>query len=77
MRSAAVLLSSHRRGLRRVSRHARRARPRLRHRGGFRAAGIGVQRLRPTAPRRLSRRIKRRVRIVYAMPRGFLPLVRH
>jgi len=77
MRSAAVLLSSHRRGLRRISRHALRTRPRPRHRGGFRAAGTVVHRSRPTAPRRLSRRIKRRVRIVYAMPRGFLPLVRH
>jgi hypothetical protein len=77
MRSAAALLSSHRRGVRRISRHLPRTRQRPRHRGGQRPGGERLRTMRAVARSRPSRRAKRRVRVVHAFPRGYLPAVRH
>jgi len=77
MRSAAVLLSSHRRGMRRVTRHLPRTRLRQRPRGGVHERAAKTRFERPEGRPQSARSTKRRPRMVHAMPRGFLPLVRH
>jgi len=77
MRSAAVLLFSCRREMRRPSRHVLRTRLRQPRRGFVREAGSQVRPIRPAMRRQPSRSAKRRLRVVHAMPRGFVPHVRH
>jgi hypothetical protein len=77
MRSAAVLLFSGRREMRRPSRHVVRTRLRQPRRGVVREAGTPVRPARPAMCRQPSRSAKRRLRVVHAMPRGFVPHVRH
>ncbi|GIK86568.1 MAG: hypothetical protein BroJett026_20490 [Betaproteobacteria bacterium] len=75
MRSAAVLLCSHRRAQRRSPRCAARARSR----GLRRTPRHDAPRVRDArGTRRAAPRLaKPRERIVHVIPRGFLPLVRH
>jgi hypothetical protein len=73
MRSAAVLLCSHRRSARRPLRCASRARSRVSRRTLPRDASEARRAVR----RALPRVAKPRERIVHVIPRGFLPLVRH
>jgi len=77
MRSAAVLLFSGRREMRRPSHQVVRARLRLRRRGVVREPGTAVRSTGPATRRQPSRSAKRRMRVVHAMPRGFLTQVRH
>jgi hypothetical protein len=77
MRSAAVFLLSCRREMRRPSRHVVRTRLRQPRRGGDREPDTAVRSTRPAPRRQPSRSAKRRLRVVHAMPRGFVPHVRH
>jgi hypothetical protein len=77
MRSAAVLLFSGRRETRRPFRHVVRTRLREPRRGFVREAGPPIRSTRPPSHRQPSRSAKRRMRVVHAMPRGFVPHVRH
>jgi len=77
MRSAAVLLSCKRCDVRRRVRVLVRTRVRQPRHDACRNAGDPVRAPRPARQRQTSRTARRRLRAVYAMPRGFVPLVRH